>query len=154
MYVMYKKHKYLLSPLASAEIESTIFEGLQPGKYSEYSNVQFVVTFYFRGQHSVNNMVNPSEDIDVEMERQRLFGGRTGNDVLLLYNLRKCYGGFNKKNAAVENISLGITKGEVKRTFFSFRITLDSEQLFGPAYLQSNYGCSSRTTLIVAISVN
>uniref|UniRef100_A0A8V0X811 ATP binding cassette subfamily A member 13 n=1 Tax=Gallus gallus TaxID=9031 RepID=A0A8V0X811_CHICK len=62
--------------------------------------------------HSANTMVSPSEDIDVEMERQRLFGGRTDNDVLLLYNLRKCYGGFSKKNTAVESISLGITKGE------------------------------------------
>ncbi|KFU85700.1 ATP-binding cassette sub-family A member 13, partial [Chaetura pelagica] len=57
-------------------------------------------------------MVSPSEDVDVEMERQRLFGGRTGNDVLLLYNLRKCYGGVSKKNAAVESISLGIPRGE------------------------------------------
>lgn len=67
-------------------------------------------------------MVRPSEDIDVEMERQRLFGGQTGNDVLLLYNLRKCYGGF-KKNTAVENISLGIPRGEVKKVllFFPFR---------------------------------
>lgn len=68
-------------------------------------------------------MVMPSEDIDVEMERQRLFGGRTGNDILLLYNLRKCYGGFKKKNTAVESISLGIPRGEVKRVvlFFPFR---------------------------------
>ncbi|XP_068789923.1 ATP-binding cassette sub-family A member 13 [Struthio camelus] len=65
-----------------------------------------------RGQCSVSSMVNTSEDTDVEMERQRLFGGRTSNDILLLYNLRKCYGGFSKKNAAVENISLGIPRGE------------------------------------------
>ncbi|XP_027734794.1 ATP-binding cassette sub-family A member 13 [Empidonax traillii] len=65
-----------------------------------------------RGHCSINNMVSPSEDVDVEMERQRLFGGRIGNDVLLLYNLRKCYGGFSKKNTAVENISLGIPRGE------------------------------------------
>nr|XP_041569928.1 ATP-binding cassette sub-family A member 13 [Taeniopygia guttata] len=65
-----------------------------------------------RGHCSVNDMDSPSEDVDVEMERQRLFGGRTGNDVLLLYNLRKCYGGFSKKNTAVENISLGIPRGE------------------------------------------
>nr|XP_038031058.1 ATP-binding cassette sub-family A member 13 [Anas platyrhynchos] len=65
-----------------------------------------------RGQCSVNSIVSPSEDIDVEMERQRLFGERTGNDILLLYNLRKCYGGFSKKNIAVENISLGIPRGE------------------------------------------
>uniref|UniRef100_A0A8C3J255 ATP binding cassette subfamily A member 13 n=1 Tax=Calidris pygmaea TaxID=425635 RepID=A0A8C3J255_9CHAR len=61
---------------------------------------------------SINSMVSPSEDVDVQMERQRLFGGRTGNDVLLLYNLRKCYGGFSKKNTAVEGISLGIPRGE------------------------------------------
>ncbi|KAM6375906.1 ATP-binding cassette sub-family A member 13 [Alca torda] len=66
----------------------------------------------FGGQCSFNSMVSPSEDVDVEMERQRLFGGRTGNDVLLLYNLRKCYGGFSKKNTAVESISLGIPRGE------------------------------------------
>ncbi|XP_009882105.1 PREDICTED: ATP-binding cassette sub-family A member 13 [Charadrius vociferus] len=65
-----------------------------------------------RGQCSINSMVSSSEDVDVEMERQRLFGGRTGNDVLLLYNLRKCYGGFSKKNTAVESISLGIPRGE------------------------------------------
>ncbi|XP_067148534.1 ATP-binding cassette sub-family A member 13 [Apteryx mantelli] len=65
-----------------------------------------------RSQCSVSSMVNTSEDTDVEMERQRLFGGRTGNDILLLYNLRKCYGGFSKKKAAVENISLGIPRGE------------------------------------------
>uniref|UniRef100_A0A8C4UHQ6 ATP binding cassette subfamily A member 13 n=1 Tax=Falco tinnunculus TaxID=100819 RepID=A0A8C4UHQ6_FALTI len=65
-----------------------------------------------RGQCSINSIVSPSEDVDVEMERQRLFGGRTGNDVLLLYNLRKSYGGFSKKNTAVESISLGIQRGE------------------------------------------
>ncbi|XP_063255537.1 ATP-binding cassette sub-family A member 13 [Prinia subflava] len=65
-----------------------------------------------RSHCSVNGMDSPSEDVDVEMERQRLFGGRTGNDVLLLYNLRKCYGAFSKKNTAVENISLGIPRGE------------------------------------------
>ncbi|KAM9024213.1 ATP-binding cassette sub-family A member 13 [Ara ararauna] len=65
-----------------------------------------------RGHCSSNSMVMPSEDIDVEMERQRLFGGRTGNDILLLYNLRKCYGGFKKKNTAVESINLGIPRGE------------------------------------------
>uniref|UniRef100_A0A8C3D3Z1 ATP binding cassette subfamily A member 13 n=1 Tax=Corvus moneduloides TaxID=1196302 RepID=A0A8C3D3Z1_CORMO len=67
-----------------------------------------------RGPCSVQqfSMDSPSEDVDVEMERQRLFGGRTGNDVLLLYNLRKCYGGFSKKNTAVENISLGVPRGE------------------------------------------
>uniref|UniRef100_A0A663MWU2 ATP binding cassette subfamily A member 13 n=1 Tax=Athene cunicularia TaxID=194338 RepID=A0A663MWU2_ATHCN len=53
-----------------------------------------------------------SEDVDVEMERQRLFYGRTGNDVLLLYNLRKCFGGFSKNTTAVESISLGIRRGE------------------------------------------
>ncbi|XP_074755573.1 ATP-binding cassette sub-family A member 13 isoform X1 [Athene noctua] len=65
-----------------------------------------------RGQCSINSMERSSEDVDVEMERQRLFYGRTGNDVLLLYNLRKCFGGFSKNTTAVESISLGIRRGE------------------------------------------
>ncbi|XP_069709551.1 ATP-binding cassette sub-family A member 13 [Phaenicophaeus curvirostris] len=71
--------------------------------------ISFVTIFCFR---VINSTVSPSEDVDVEMERQRLFGGRTNNDVLLLYNLRKCYGSFSKKNTAVESISLGIPRGE------------------------------------------
>ncbi|XP_064016795.1 ATP-binding cassette sub-family A member 13 [Pogoniulus pusillus] len=65
-----------------------------------------------RGQCSMNSMNVPCEDVDVGKERQRLFDGRTAADVLLLYNLRKCYGGFSKKNTAVESISLGIARGE------------------------------------------
>jgi len=102
-------------------------------------------------------MASLSEDVDVEMERQRLFGGRTGNDVLLLYNLRKCYGGFSKNNTAVESISLGISRGEVKRSLFSFqKITLHSAQLFRhtqDVYSQRSVD-SSRTISIVVISEN
>lgn len=98
------------------------FEGLQAGKWlprvqqCPICHVSFVIIFYFKGQHSINSMVSPSED-NVEMEQQWLYGGRTGNDVLLLYNLRKCYGGFSKKNTVVEGISLGIPRREVKRSF-------------------------------------
>lgn len=94
-------------------------------------HVSLIIILCCRGHCSVNSMDSPSEDVDVEMERQRLFGGRTGNDVLLLYNLRKCYGGFSKKNTAVENISLGIPRGEVNESFFFpfYKVTLYSEQL-------------------------
>ncbi|XP_026509884.1 ATP-binding cassette sub-family A member 13-like [Terrapene carolina triunguis] len=65
-----------------------------------------------RSHCSISSTVNPSEDEDVEVERKRLFGGRTQNDILLLYNLRKCYQGFSKRNTAVKDISLGIPRGE------------------------------------------
>uniref|UniRef100_A0A8C0G716 ATP binding cassette subfamily A member 13 n=1 Tax=Chelonoidis abingdonii TaxID=106734 RepID=A0A8C0G716_CHEAB len=65
-----------------------------------------------RSHCSMSSTVNPSEDEDVEVERKRLFGGRTQNDILLLYNLRKCYQDFSKRNTAVKDISLGIPRGE------------------------------------------
>ncbi|XP_006136436.3 ATP-binding cassette sub-family A member 13 [Pelodiscus sinensis] len=61
---------------------------------------------------SISSPVSPSEDEDVEVEQKRLFGGKTQNDILLLYNLRKCYRGFSKKKTAVKDISLGIPRGE------------------------------------------
>ncbi|KAG6938794.1 ATP binding cassette subfamily A member 13, partial [Chelydra serpentina] len=65
-----------------------------------------------RSHCSISSTDNPSEDEDVEVERKRLFGGRTQNDILLLYNLRKCYRRFSKRNTAVKDISLGIPRGE------------------------------------------
>ncbi|XP_019373948.1 PREDICTED: ATP-binding cassette sub-family A member 13 [Gavialis gangeticus] len=67
-----------------------------------------------RGHCSISSTVNPSEDIDVAMERKRVFGGRTSNDndVLLLYNLKKLYRGFSRRSTAVKDISLGIPRGE------------------------------------------
>ncbi|XP_077664845.1 ATP-binding cassette sub-family A member 13 [Eretmochelys imbricata] len=65
-----------------------------------------------RSHCSISSTVSPSEDEDVQVERKRLFGGRTQNDILLLYNLRKCYRGFSKRNTAVKDISLGISRGE------------------------------------------
>ncbi|CAM2105874.1 unnamed protein product [Caretta caretta] len=65
-----------------------------------------------RSHCSISSTVSPSEDEDVQVERKRLFGGRTQNDILLLYNLRKCYRGFSKRNTAVKDISLGIPRGE------------------------------------------
>uniref|UniRef100_A0A8C4WKG0 ATP binding cassette subfamily A member 13 n=1 Tax=Gopherus evgoodei TaxID=1825980 RepID=A0A8C4WKG0_9SAUR len=65
-----------------------------------------------RSHCSMSSTVNPSEDEDVEVERKRLFDGRTQNDILLLYNLRKCYQDFSKRNTAVKDINLGIPRGE------------------------------------------
>ncbi|XP_074842119.1 ATP-binding cassette sub-family A member 13 [Carettochelys insculpta] len=65
-----------------------------------------------RTHSSISSTVNPSEDMDVQMEQKRLFGGRTQNDILLLYNLRKCYRGFSKRKTAVKDISLGIPRRE------------------------------------------
>lgn len=119
--------------------------------------VSLIIIFCCRGHCSVKSMDSPSEDVDVEMERQRLFGGRTGNDVLLLYNLRKCYGGFSKKNTAVENISLGIPRGEVKGSFFSpfCKVTLCSEQLLRRQCVYSERSVdNSRKISVVLISEN
>lgn len=132
-----EKTHVVVFPLNSDQNWSPCAKGLQPGK-EELCRVQqwpvchasLIIILSCRGHCSVNGMDSPSADVDVEMERQRLFGGRTGNDVLLLYNLRKCYGGFSKKNTAVENISLGIPRGEVKESLFFpfFIVTLYSEQ--------------------------
>ncbi|KAJ1200504.1 hypothetical protein NDU88_004328 [Pleurodeles waltl] len=65
-----------------------------------------------RGRPSVHRMISPSGDQDVEAERVRVFAGYTGKDILMLYNLRKCYKRFNKKTVAVNDISLGIPRGE------------------------------------------
>ncbi|XP_062980238.1 ATP-binding cassette sub-family A member 13 [Elgaria multicarinata webbii] len=94
--------------------------------------------------------VIPSEDTDVEQERKRLFGGKTSNDILLLYNLRKSYWGFSKKNTAVKDISLGIQKGECfgllgvngagKSTTFKM-LTGDVTPSAGRAVIRTPTGC-------------
>uniref|UniRef100_A0A4X2L2C1 ATP binding cassette subfamily A member 13 n=1 Tax=Vombatus ursinus TaxID=29139 RepID=A0A4X2L2C1_VOMUR len=56
--------------------------------------------------------VNPSEDVDVKEEQMRVWAGRTNNDILVLHNLRKSYQGFGKRTTAVNDISLGIPRGE------------------------------------------
>ncbi|XP_054847700.1 ATP-binding cassette sub-family A member 13 [Eublepharis macularius] len=63
-------------------------------------------------RYITNTSVPLPEDIDVELERKRLFGGSSGNDLLLLYNLQKSYQGFSKRNTAVKGITLGIQRGE------------------------------------------
>ncbi|XP_068940595.1 ATP-binding cassette sub-family A member 13 [Petaurus breviceps papuanus] len=56
--------------------------------------------------------VTPSEDMDVKEEQMRIWTGRTDSDILVLRNLRKSYPGFGKRNTAVNDISLGIPRGE------------------------------------------
>ncbi|XP_074055133.1 ATP-binding cassette sub-family A member 13 [Macrotis lagotis] len=57
-------------------------------------------------------LVSPSEDIDVKEEQMRIWTGRTDSDILVLRNLRKSYQGFGKRSTAVNDISLGIPRGE------------------------------------------
>ncbi|XP_068092616.1 ATP-binding cassette sub-family A member 13 isoform X2 [Hyperolius riggenbachi] len=53
------------------------------------------------------------EDMDVEMERRRVVGEMTSNDILLLYNVWKCYGNTKSKSTiAVKDICLGVQAGE------------------------------------------
>lgn len=41
--------------------------------------------------------------------------GRTSGDILVLYNLSKSYRSILKKTTAVQDITLGIRRGEVKK---------------------------------------
>ncbi|XP_072454230.1 ATP-binding cassette sub-family A member 13 [Notamacropus eugenii] len=65
-----------------------------------------------RSQPVILGPVNLSEDMDVKEEQMRIWTGRTNNDILVLRNLRKSYQGFGKRSFAVNDISLGIPKGE------------------------------------------
>ena len=44
----------------------------------------------------------------------RVLKGRTSRDTLVLYNLSKNYRGFFKSMTAVQDISLGVRRGEVR----------------------------------------
>ncbi|XP_053570295.1 ATP-binding cassette sub-family A member 13-like [Bombina bombina] len=69
----------------------------------------------FKGKRTVFSDLTASgmRDQDVEMEKNRVLEKKIDDDILLLYNLRKCYHPFKKKTfAAVEDICLGIQKGE------------------------------------------
>uniref|UniRef100_H0WK14 ATP binding cassette subfamily A member 13 n=1 Tax=Otolemur garnettii TaxID=30611 RepID=H0WK14_OTOGA len=65
-----------------------------------------------RRRSALQGIVKSSKDIDVEKERMRVFEGRTGGDILVLHNLSKSYQSFFQKITAVQDISLGIPKGE------------------------------------------
>ncbi|XP_045142225.1 ATP-binding cassette sub-family A member 13 [Echinops telfairi] len=65
-----------------------------------------------RSHSALTGTIKASKDVDVEKEQMRVFAGRTGGDVLVLYNLSKSYRSFFKKTTAVQDISLGIPRGE------------------------------------------
>ncbi|XP_075413429.1 ATP-binding cassette sub-family A member 13 [Tenrec ecaudatus] len=65
-----------------------------------------------RSRSALSSAMQAPMDVDVEKEQRRVFAGRTGGDVLVLYNLSKSYQSFFKKTPAVQNISLGIPRGE------------------------------------------
>ncbi|KAL4696272.1 hypothetical protein H8957_001522 [Semnopithecus entellus] len=65
-----------------------------------------------RGRSTLQGTVKSSKDIDVEKEEMRVFEGRTSGDILVLYNLSKHYRRSFQKIIAVQDISLGIPKGE------------------------------------------
>ncbi|KAM9650814.1 LOW QUALITY PROTEIN: ATP-binding cassette sub-family A member 13 [Trichechus inunguis] len=66
----------------------------------------------WRGHSALRGTVKTSKDIDVEKEQMRVFEGRTSGDILVLHNLSKSYQSFFKKTTAVQDISLGIPRGE------------------------------------------
>ncbi|KAM9698218.1 ATP-binding cassette sub-family A member 13 [Dama dama] len=65
-----------------------------------------------RGHSAIQGTVTSSKDIDVEKEQVRVLKGRTNGDTLVLYNLSKSYRGFFKSTTAVQDISLGVHRGE------------------------------------------
>uniref|UniRef100_A0A4W2EV16 ABC transporter domain-containing protein n=1 Tax=Bos indicus x Bos taurus TaxID=30522 RepID=A0A4W2EV16_BOBOX len=65
-----------------------------------------------RGHSAIQGTVTSSKDIDVEKEQVRVLKGRTSGDTLVLYNLSKSYRGFFKSTTAVQDISLGVRRGE------------------------------------------
>nr|XP_020755556.1 LOW QUALITY PROTEIN: ATP-binding cassette sub-family A member 13 [Odocoileus virginianus texanus] len=65
-----------------------------------------------RGHSAIQGTVTSSKDIDVEKEQVRVLKGRTNGDTLVLCNLSKSYRGFFKSTSAVQDISLGVHRGE------------------------------------------
>ncbi|XP_042540867.1 ATP-binding cassette sub-family A member 13 [Dipodomys spectabilis] len=65
-----------------------------------------------RGHTVLKHTMKFSKDRDVEKEQTRVFEGRTSGDILVLYNLNKSYRSLFKKTTAVEDVTVGIPKGE------------------------------------------
>ncbi|XP_073095223.1 ATP-binding cassette sub-family A member 13 [Manis javanica] len=65
-----------------------------------------------RGHSAIYGTVTSSKDTDVEKEQIRVLKGRTAGDILVLYNLSRTYSGFFKRTPAVQDITLGIRRGE------------------------------------------
>ncbi|KAL4826796.1 hypothetical protein H8958_010416 [Nasalis larvatus] len=76
------------------------------------SRAPVTCTHCWTGQSTLQGTVKTSKDIDVEKEEMRVFEGRTSGDILVLHNLSKHYRRSFQKVIAVQDISLGIPKGE------------------------------------------
>ncbi|XP_036896967.1 ATP-binding cassette sub-family A member 13 isoform X2 [Sturnira hondurensis] len=61
---------------------------------------------------SIQGTVTSCKDVDVEKEQARVLKGRTGGDLLVLYNLSKSYRGLSRQRTAVHDVSLGLRRGE------------------------------------------
>nr|XP_031526947.1 ATP-binding cassette sub-family A member 13 [Vicugna pacos] len=61
---------------------------------------------------AMQGTVTFSKDIDVEKEQMRVLKGRTEGDILVLCNLSKSYRSFCRRTTAVQDVSLGIRRGE------------------------------------------
>ncbi|XP_054427288.1 ATP-binding cassette sub-family A member 13 [Pteronotus mesoamericanus] len=65
-----------------------------------------------RRRSAVQGTLTPCKDIDVEKEQTRVLRGRTAGDLLVLCNLSKSYWSFSKRSTAVQDVSLGVRRGE------------------------------------------
>ncbi|XP_023570208.1 ATP-binding cassette sub-family A member 13 [Octodon degus] len=64
------------------------------------------------GPSATQDTSKPAVDPDVEKEQRRVLEGRTGGDILVLHKLSKSYRSFCGRTTAVQDISLGIPRGE------------------------------------------
>lgn len=85
---------------------------------SPFPKCESTLTYPPRGHSAIRGTVTSSKDVDVEKEQVRVLEGRTGGDILVLYNLSKGYRGFFKRATAVSDISLGLHRGEVRELLF------------------------------------
>ena len=64
--------------------------------------------------NSRHRELNYREDDDVSLERQRVNTGETQQDILVIHNLRKSFRRGMSRVVAVDNLSVGVSRGEVK----------------------------------------
>lgn len=83
-----------------------------------FPRCELILTCPPRGHSAIQGTVTSSQDIDVEKEQMRVLKGRTSGDILVICNLSKSYTRFFKRTTAVQDISLGIRRGEVRRLLF------------------------------------
>lgn len=103
----------------SPKVIPSVWTGLWPSSlsgffYPDSPGVNELWLCLPRGHSAIQGTVTSCKDTDVEKEQMRVLKGRTSGDILVLYNLSKSYRSFFKRTTAVQDISVGIKRGEVR----------------------------------------